>query len=91
MLGTEPQLDRGVTATLEAITVDLGPELRRELAALAGRTGRHQAELIREALALYIERHGPPALPSWVGRAAVGGDAGEATHPTGTGGGPELD
>jgi hypothetical protein len=36
-----------------------------------------QAELIRLALAAFLEREPRPRLPSFVGIAAVGGDAGE--------------
>ena len=50
-------------------------ELRRDLKALAKRTGRPQADLIREALGQYLERSRSSKLPSWVGIAAVGGDA----------------
>jgi predicted transcriptional regulator len=53
----------------------LTDELQRDLKALAKRTGRPQADLIREALGQYIQRSRSSALPSWVGIAAVGGDS----------------
>jgi hypothetical protein len=83
MSGAQPQVTNEVVATLDGAAVDLGADLRRELAALAGRTRRLQVELIRDALALYIDLQGPPALPSWVGSAAVGGDAGKARRAQG--------
>lgn len=55
----------------------LTDELQSELRALSKRTGRPIAELIREALGEYLERQEQPRLPSWVGIASVGGDAGE--------------
>ena len=54
----------------------LTDELQRDLKALAKRTGRAQAELMREALQDYIARQQDPRLPSFVGAFAVGGDAG---------------
>jgi predicted transcriptional regulator len=60
---------------MEKTTMYLTEELQRDLKALAKRTGRPQADLIREALGEYIERSRTSKLPSWVGIAAVGGDA----------------
>jgi hypothetical protein len=80
MSGAQQQVAHEVVATLDGTPVDLGADLRRELAALAGRTRRLQVELIRDALALYIDLQGPPPLPPWVGSATVGGDAGGAAR-----------
>ncbi len=55
----------------------LTDELQRDIKALAKRTGRPQADLIREALGEYLARQEQPRLPSWVGSASVGGDAGK--------------
>lgn len=61
---------------VEKTTLYLTDELQRDMRALARRTGRPQADLIREALTQYLARqHGPP-LPSFVGAVAVGGNAG---------------
>ena len=51
----------------------LSEEIQRGLTALARRTGRPKAELIREALEAYIEREDAPAIPSWVGSIDVPG------------------
>jgi predicted transcriptional regulator len=60
---------------VEKTTVYLDARAKRELEALAKRTGRPQAELLREALIEYIERQRRPSLPTFVASAAVGGDA----------------
>jgi predicted transcriptional regulator len=60
---------------VEKTTVYVDPVSKRELEALATRTGRPQAELIRQALTEYIERQRRPSLPTFVATAAVGGDA----------------
>jgi len=39
-------------------TLYLSPETQRSLCDLAQRTGRHQADVIREALELYLQQHG---------------------------------
>jgi len=54
----------------------LTDELQRHLKTLAKRTGRAQADLMREALHEYLARQEDPRLPSFVGAFAVGGDAG---------------
>jgi predicted transcriptional regulator len=61
---------------MQKTTVYIDPGAKRDLEALAKRTGRPQAELLREALVEYVARHRPPALPTFVATAAVGGDAG---------------
>jgi hypothetical protein len=45
----------------------LDPQIRRRLRALALRSGRPQAELVREALTAYLDRRQGYRLPSWVG------------------------
>lgn len=60
---------------VEKTTVYLDPRVKRELEALAKRTGRPQAELLREALVEYVDRQRRPSLPTFVASAAVGGDA----------------
>jgi predicted transcriptional regulator len=60
---------------VEKTTVYLDPRVKRELEALAKRTGRPQAVLLREALVEYVDRHRRPSLPTFVASAAVGGDA----------------
>jgi len=70
-----PYMAYGTLRHVEKTTMYLTNELQRDLKALAKRTGRPQAELIREALGQYIERSRSSELPSWVGIAAVGGDA----------------
>jgi hypothetical protein len=62
---------------MEKTTVYLEARAKRELEALAARTGRPQAELLREALFEYIDRQHRPSLPTFVASAAVGGDAAE--------------
>lgn len=54
-------------------TVCLDAADQRRLRALARRVGRPQAELIREAIAEYLERHGEPPIPSWVGMISTDG------------------
>lgn len=66
----------GIMREVEKTTIYLDPELRRRLQALAKRRHAPQAELIREALTAYLDAAPPPPLPSWVGIASVGGDAG---------------
>jgi predicted transcriptional regulator len=63
------------TQIVEKTTVYIDDRAKRELEALAKRSGRPQAELLREALADYIDRQRRPSLPSFVATAAVGGDA----------------
>jgi predicted transcriptional regulator len=62
---------------VEKTTVYVDPATKRELEALAKRTGRPQAELIRQALLDFIDRQRRPSLPTFVATAAVGGDAAE--------------
>jgi predicted transcriptional regulator len=62
---------------MEKTTMYLTEELKRDLKTLAKRTGRPQADLIREALVQYLQGQEHPRLPSWVGIASVGGDAGK--------------
>jgi predicted transcriptional regulator len=52
---------------MEKTTVYLSEEIQRGLGAVARRTGRPKAELIREALEQYLEREDTPTIPSWVG------------------------
>jgi hypothetical protein len=61
---------------VQKTTVYIDDATKRDLEALAARTGRAQADLLREALADYVGRHRPPSLPTFVATAAVGGDAG---------------
>jgi hypothetical protein len=56
-----------MNASLEKTTVYLDAETRRGLRAMSRSTGRAQAELIREALAAYLDHSPRHALPSWVG------------------------
>jgi hypothetical protein len=48
-------------------TLYLSPETQRLLRELARRTGRHQAEVIREALDTYLKQHGGRVLPRSIG------------------------
>ena len=48
-------------------TLYLSPETQRTLRELARRTGRPQAEVIREALDLYLKQHGRRPLPCSIG------------------------
>ena len=62
---------------MEKTTIYLDERTRSGLRALARRSGRSQADLIREALTrLLDEQRGPSELPSFVAAFAVGGDAG---------------
>jgi hypothetical protein len=70
-------MPNGTMSIVEKTTVYLDADLRRELQVLARRTGRPQAELIRQALAEYVGRQAKPSLPSFIGAFAVGGDAGQ--------------
>ena len=65
----------GILRPVQKTTVYLDPRTKLELEALAKRTGRPQAQLIREALIGFIEGQRRPALPTFVASAAVGGDA----------------
>jgi hypothetical protein len=56
---------------------DLEHAARRELRALSRATGRPEAELILEAIDVYVETRERRSLPSFVGTSAVGGDAAE--------------
>ena len=61
---------------MEKTTVYLSDDLQRRLRALARKTGRPQAQLIRDALERYVgAEEGDWPVPSWVGSASVGGDA----------------
>lgn len=53
----------------------LDEEIRLALRAASRRSGRAQAELIREALSEYLARQQRPILPSFVASIGVGGDA----------------
>lgn len=65
------------TEPMEKTTIYLDERTRSGLRALARRSGRSQADLIREALTRMLdERSGPPELPGFVAAFAVGGDAG---------------
>ncbi len=57
----------GIIAPVEKTTVYVDAEHQRRLRALARHTGRPQAELIREALGLYLDAREEHRLPSWVG------------------------
>ena len=48
-------------------TLYLSPETQRSLRDLARRTGRHQADVIREALELYLQQHGERPRPRSIG------------------------
>jgi hypothetical protein len=48
-------------------TLYLSPETQRSLRDLARRTGRHQADVIREALDLYLREYGERPRPLSVG------------------------
>ena len=65
----------GIISSVDKTTVYIDPVTKRELAALARRSGRPQAQLLREALVQYIDRQKRPTLPSFVATSAVGGDA----------------
>jgi Ribbon-helix-helix protein, copG family len=57
----------GTIWPVEKTTVYLDTDLRRGLQALARRTGRPQADLIREAVRAYLSDQRRPGLPSWIG------------------------
>jgi plasmid stability protein len=63
---------------MEKTTIYLNEQTRSRLRALARRSGRSQADLIREALTRFLdEGRGPePELPRFVAAFGVGGDAG---------------
>ena len=48
-------------------TLYLSPETQRGLRDLARRTGRHQADVIREALELYLRQHVERPQPRSIG------------------------
>jgi hypothetical protein len=59
-------------------TIYLDPADYRRIKALARTQGRSAAELVREAVAEYAERHAPPVLPSSIGAGGSGrGDLSE--------------
>jgi predicted transcriptional regulator len=60
---------------MEKTTLYLPTELQRNLRDLSRRTGRPQAELIREALSAYVTKEGRP-WPKSIGSAANGTVAG---------------
>ena len=75
MGGRQPYMAYGTIWSVEKTTVYIDQPTKRELEALAKRTGRPQAALLREALLTYIERQKRPSLPTFVASAAVGGNA----------------
>jgi predicted transcriptional regulator len=58
-------------AAVEKTTLYLSPELHSALRSIARRTGRAQADLIREALAAYISTQERP-VPRSIGAASDG-------------------
>lgn len=62
----------GTMSDMEKTTVYLDADLRAKLQALAKRRGVPQAELIREALAVYLLSQRQRRLPSWVGSVTDG-------------------
>ena len=66
----------GTMPDVEKTTIYLDADLRRRLQTAARLRGVPQAELIRLALAAFLEQEPRPRLPSFVGIASVGGDAG---------------
>jgi predicted transcriptional regulator len=62
----------GTIAGMEKTTVYLDATLRAKLQALAKARGVPQAELIREALAVYVLSQRQHRLPSWVGSVTDG-------------------
>jgi hypothetical protein len=73
-----PQIAEVAVGGTEDATIHLDLGQQRNLRALATRLGRPQAELIREALAAYLDLHEDFHLPSWVGSWS-GGPRTEAT------------
>ena len=69
----------GMIRSMVKTTVYLDPEIQRGLRAMSRSLGRPQAELIREALAQYLERSAGPELPSWVGMWKHGPETDAAT------------
>lgn len=66
---------------MEKTTVYMTPETKRRLEGLARRSGRPQAELIREAMEEFLDRNEPERpLPSFVGSVSVGGDIANEIH-----------
>lgn len=61
----------GAMGSMERTTVYLPAELRRALRDAAQRSGRPQAELVREALHEFLARNGRP-LPRSIGIASDG-------------------
>ncbi len=62
----------GTMSDMEKTTVYLDADLRAKLQALAKRRSVPQAELIREALAIYLLSQRQRRLPSWVGSVTDG-------------------
>ncbi len=56
-----------VNCSVNKTTLYLSPETQRGLRDLARRTGRHQADVIREALDLYLQQHVERARPRSIG------------------------
>jgi hypothetical protein len=69
----------GMLPGMEKTTVYLDPDIQRGLRAMSRARGRPQAELIREALARYLEQSAAPELPSWVGMWKHGPETDAAT------------
>ena len=69
----------GTIADMQKTTVYLDPEVQRGLRALSRAQRRPQAELIREALAHYLDRATDYELPPWVGSWKLGPQTDAAT------------
>lgn len=67
----------GTIRPVEKTTIYLDADLRRRLQTAARLRGVPQAELIRLALAAFLEQEPRPRLPSFLGAFAAGGDAGK--------------
>ena len=69
----------GTIPDMQKTTVYLDPEVQRGLRALSRAQRRPQAELIREALAQYLDRAADYELPPWVGSWKLGPQTDAAT------------
>ena len=69
----------GTISDMQKTTVYLDPEVQRGLRALSRARRRPQAELIREALAQYLDRATDYELPPWVGSWKLGPQTDAAT------------
>jgi predicted transcriptional regulator len=68
----QPSVAYGATSVVETTTIHLSAHLRRRLTAVSRQRGVPQAQIIRQALEGFLERHDEACLPSWIGAATDG-------------------